>query len=458
MNLERFGQTLRRLRKQAGLTQRELANQLAISDQLLSIWERAYRHGERIWQPDRRSVLRLLEVFAARLTPEEAHIWAIQAGHDLDEAELTLFFPQMASLQSPPTPDQYAILHLLDYLSDQRLFGVDEVWAKLAELLQQEGRPWLIALDGMGGIGKTSLAQALVKSSLESHRFYDLAWISARQEEFLPEGVLRPLNQPALSAETFVDTLLTQLDPTLGLTRTHAEKLAILSHWLKAQPYLIIVDNLETVVDYKSLLPLLQRLTAPTKFLITTRHSLKTQEAAIHSQTLLGLSEADALAFLQHEGQLRHIPALAQATPEHLRAIYQVVGGNPLALKLVSGQLGALPLAHVLDNLRQAKTQSVEGLYTYIYWQAWDMLSPTGRQLLVAMPLAQGGTFEEVLEESDLDPLEAGQALQELTHLSLVEVGGDLAQPRYRIHRLTETFLLKEVIKWQAMEAMEQHS
>jgi hypothetical protein len=257
--------------------------------------------------------------------------------------------------------------------------------------------------------------------------------------------------QPALSVETFVDTLLTQLDPSLILARAHEEKLAILTRWLKTQPYLVVVDNLETAVDYQSLLPLLQRLANPSKFLITSRYSLRTQGAGIHCQTLRGLSQADAAALLKYEAETREIPPLAQASPAQLESIYQVVGGNPLALKLVVGQLSVLPLAQVLDTLRQADSKTVEDLYTYIYWQAWELLSPAGRQTLVAMPLAQEGSFEEVMEESELDAAQAGQALRELTGLSLVEVGGDLERPHYRIHRLTETFLLNEVIKWQAL-------
>jgi len=450
VDLKRFGQTLRQLRKGAGLTQAELAKQVAVSEQLLSIWERGYQHGERTWQPERASIVRLLTLLAQRLTPEEAQIWAGQAGHTLDETELLAIFPQ-AVLRPPPQPDPYASRQRLDHLPDQRLFGRDEAQAKLESLLLAEGRPWLIALDGMGGIGKTSLAHALAQATLPRRRFYDLAWISARQEEFLPEGILRPVMQPALSVETFVDTLLTQLDPSLILARAHEEKLAILTRWLKTQPYLVVVDNLETAVDYQSLLPLLQRLANPSKFLITSRYSLRTQGAGIHCQTLHGLSQADAAALLKYEAEARDIPTLAQASPAQLESIHQVVGGNPLALKLVVGQLSVLPLAQVLDNLRQADSKTVEDLYTYIYWQAWELLSPAGKQTLVAMPLAQEGSFEEVMEESELDAIQAGQALRELTSLSLVEVGGDLERPHYRIHRLTETFLLNEVIKWQAL-------
>lgn len=450
MDLKQFGQTLRQLRKGGGLTQKELAQQLAVSEQLLSLWERGYRHGQRSWQPDRVSVVRLVTLFASHLTPEEAQSWAMQAGHSLTETELTGLFPQ-AMLAPLPTPDLHLTRLRLDFMPDQPLFGVDEAQAKLENLLLQPGRPWLIALDGMGGLGKTSLAHALARAMLAKRRFYDIAWISARQEEFLPEGVLRPVAQPALTPQTLVDILLIQLDPGLGRPAAGGdEKQAILARWLKAKAYLVVVDNLETAADYQSLLPLLQQLANPSKFLLTSRHSLRLQ-ANVYCHSLGELSEEDSQALLRHEAVTRGLPLLAQAGPESLHRIYQVVGGNPLALKLVAGQSSVLPLAQVLDNLRQADAKSIEELYVYIYWQAWEMLSEAGRQMLVAMPLAQEGSFADVMRESELDRAPAGQALKELTTLSLVEVGGDLEQPHYRIHRLTETFLLNEVIKWQGM-------
>ena len=450
VDLKRFGQTLRQLRKGEGLTQKELAQQLAISEELLSLWERAYQHGQRSWQPDRASVVRLVTLFAAHLSPEEAQIWATQAGHSLNDTELTGLFPQ-AMLAPLPTPDPHLTRLRLDFMPDQPLFGVDEARAKLESLLLQSGRPWLIALEGMGGLGKTSLAHTLARAMLESHRFYDIAWISARQEEFLPEGILRPVTQPALTPQTLVDILLAQLDSGLGRPAIGGdEKQAILARWLKAKAYLVIVDNLETAADHQSLLPLLQQLANPSKFLLTTRHSLRLQ-ANVYCHSLGELSEEDTYALLRHEAVTRGLPLLAQAGAETLHRIYQTVGGNPLALKLVAGQLSVLPLAEVLDNLRQADVKSVEELYIYLYWQAWETLSEAARQMLVAMPLAQEGSFADVMRESELESALAGQALKELTTLSLVEVGGDLEQPRYRIHRLTETFLLNEVIKWQGM-------
>ena len=66
------------------------------------------------------------------------------------------------------------------------------------------------------------------------------------------------------------------------------------------------------------------------------------------------------------------------------------------------------------------------------------------------MPLAQGGTFNQLKTVSELTRHDLHQALEQLVKLSLVEVRGDIEQHRYYIHRLTETFLLNEVAKWQS--------
>ncbi len=89
-------------------------------------------------------------------------------------------------------------------------------------------------------------------------------------------------------------------------------------------------------------------------------------------------------------------------------------------------------------------------MYTYIYWQAWQMLTPASREVLLMTPLAQNGSFEQLLALSQLDPADLSQAIQQLARLSLLQISGGLAVPRYAIHRLTETFLLNEAIKWQA--------
>ncbi len=444
MNLEAFGQKLRELRRKSGLSQEKLAQRLPVTPELISIWERAYQYRGRAWRPDRQAAVRLVEIFAGCLTPTEAQDWLAHLSNSLTRDELRRIFPDYTSASDP----ERTRTNVLTFLPEQHLFGVSRLQAQAREALEQPGAPWLIALDGIGGIGKTSLATALVRELVPTSRFAELAWVSAKQEEFLSSQGIVSIRRPALDPSTLTNSLLEQVGDPILLTRPPEERQAGLAALLKKQPYLVVIDNLETVEDYQNVLPLLHRCANPTKFLLTTRYTLHAHND-IFCLSLPELSRTDVLDLLAHEARVRGLVALTEASPTQLDSIYEVVGGNPLALKLVVGQIRALPLTQVLDNLRQARGKKVDDLYTYIYWQAWHALDEAGRQTLLGMPLAQNGTLDQLNALSELDPTDLSQSLEHLAALSLLEVSADLAQPRYRIHRLTETFLLNEVIKWQ---------
>ncbi len=329
------------------------------------------------------------------------------------------------------------------------LFGVEDALDNLLQHLVASGSPWLLSVEGLGGIGKTAVANALVRRPELLGRFTSLAWVSAKQQEFLPGNGLAATNQPALKAEALTDALLEQLVPNLSPAQSAQEKKFVLHKLLKQKPHLVVIDNLETVVDYQILLPELRYLANPSKFVLTSRHSLQAQPD-VFCRSLAELSRPDALHFIRHEAGVRGLVMLAQADEPDLNRIYEVAGGNPLALKLIIGQLSVLPLSHVLDNLQQARGQTVDELYTYIYWQVWRLLDVAGRRTLLVMPLAQGGPLAQLLALTGLDLTDLSQALQQLVTLSLVQAGGSLEERRYTIHRLTETFLLREVVKWQS--------
>ena len=451
VDLKTFGERLRDLRKLSGRTQAELAAEIHVSPQLISLWERAYQHEGRTWTPDRRMVVKLVEVFAELIGPEEAQEWVGLLDYRLSEAELRANFLAYGSpfgIPLPPPAGMQANFRRLELPTQQRLFGVDEARRRLRERLGAADVPWLMALDGIGGIGKTSLAGALAADLMEAERFYDLAWVSAKQEEFSPGSGIQPIERPALDEGSLVDFLLEQLNRRVPLTSSIEEKMLILSSMFKQKSYLVVVDNLETVVDHEALLPLMRKLANPSKFLLTTRYSLY-NHSDVYCHSLQELAEEDVLAFLRHEAEMRGMPALAKAPESQLRRIYAVVGGNPLALKLVVGQVKVFPLSQVLGNLRAAEGKKTDELYTYIYWQAWQSLNEVGRSVLLSMPLAQGGNLAQLSALSGLERESLIQALEHLVSLSLIEISGDLEHHRYRIHRLTETFLLNEVTKWQ---------
>lgn len=333
------------------------------------------------------------------------------------------------------------------------LFGVADKLADLMATLTAGESLWLVAVVGIGGIGKTALADAVVRRVIGSPYFADVAWVSARQDRFtLWDGLSEnPEGKPALTFEGLLDAIVEQFDFQDLAPLPPAHKQAGLSARLKAQPYLIVVDNLETATDYRALVPHLQALTGPAKFLLTCRHSLH-QYPGVYNLTLDELSARDSLALLRHEADERRMADVTAASDETLLQIYRVTGGNPLALKLLVGQMYTLSLSQVVDDLRQARGRSVEELYRYIYWRAWHLLTDDARQVLAIMPLVaeSGGGLAQIEALGELDDQQLTAALKQLVLLSLVNVRGALEDRRYSIHRLTETFLLQEVIKWQA--------
>ena len=336
----------------------------------------------------------------------------------------------------------------LEPYSNLRLFGKAVQLQEVEALLLAPDAPWLIVIAGLGGIGKTTLVDTLARRMIERCAFTDLGWVTARATIFNAGGSLAAVAQPLLTAQVLVETLTSQL---LGMAYTgeRAGEEALMQR-LKAKPHLLVIDNLETVLDVATLLPTLRRLINPSKILLTTRQSL-TNEADLYHLVVPQLSPSEALALVRQEAKVRNITSVVNASDAELAPIYATVGGNPLALRLVTGQLRVHPLNAVLADLVGASGKHAEALYTFIYRRSWELLDETSQAVLIAMPLVseQGGSFELLTATCDLPDVELRAALEHLASLNLIDVRGDLNERRYTIHSLTRSFLHEQVIRWQ---------
>ena len=334
-----------------------------------------------------------------------------------------------------------------------QLVGVAGHIDHLGDVLLAPAAPWLVSVEGIGGIGKTSIAYQLARRLVvELAAFSGFAWVSAQQQAFHPGGFIQPLDAPALTAADLVEALVVQLLPAGALPVPFSVEQASnrLAARLGQSACLVVLDNLETLADVEALLPTLRRLAGPSKFLLTSRRSLHA-ESDVYCYPLPGLAEPDALQLVRNEARLRNLAEVMAADDDALRPIFATVGGNPLALKLVVGQLYLLDLDQVLDNLRAARGRKADDLYRYIFLDAWRKLDEDAQEVLINMPLfAQSGAdFASIERVSEVTGSRLLDALERLVMLSLVNVGGGLQARRYSIHRLTETFLLTDIIGWQ---------
>lgn len=331
------------------------------------------------------------------------------------------------------------------------LIGVDQSIKQLLPQLCVPKAPWLLALEGLGGIGKTSLAHQTLRHIIVQGSYDEIAWVSARRSRLTLGGTITTVDQPVLTAEQLIELLARQLLPDVALAQRDkpAALLIALRRRLKQTPHLVVIDNLETVVDLEALLPTLQDLANPSKFLLTSRVALFGTPNVYHF-AVPELSEADALTLIRRESAISNLAALHALTDAELQPIYATVGGNPLALRLVIGQAHIYTLSSTLAHLQEARGKTAENLYNYIYWHAWERLDPLSQDVLLIMPLVKphGDDIEAIADVGGMEVDLVRSALNQLVTLNLVDARGDAKARCYSIHGLTRTFLHEQVLKW----------
>ena len=337
------------------------------------------------------------------------------------------------------------MLDRLDFPTYSKLIGVDEPHQIIIDTLVDRTNHFIVSIDGLGGMGKTALADQISRDLIDRIHFEEVFWITAKHTHLSTLGRLKvESGRPALTFPILIEQLADQLGvpDTPGATQLHRQQ--IVRNHLRERACLVVIDNLETVADYRSLLPALRSIENPSKFLLTSRFRLL-DEPNVFSLSLKELSRESAFELLKLEASRAGFSALADTPETVLQKIYDVVGGHPLALKLIVGQLKFRSLPRVLNRFEDGKREtSPDKLFEYIYQEIWETLSDESKTTMLVLTQAGGSgfTFEHIVSIAGLSESAVDLCLEKLILLSLVELGGNLYERRYRLHRLTEMFLI----------------
>ncbi|MEH2080361.1 MAG: tetratricopeptide repeat protein [Nostoc sp.] len=312
--------------------------------------------------------------------------------------------------------------------------------ARCLEALSPEERGWGVAIDGIGGMGKTVLALEVAHLAREQALFDAYLFVSAKTTWLSTEGV-RQETLALSSLDSFCREFAKRLGQTDIVTMTDAtERRRALLDALRGRCTLLIWDNLETLnaEERNMIAEFLRKLPTPNKAIITSRH--RTGESAVTIR-LDRLLEAEALELMQAKGKSH--PRLAQelnaTKPEILTALYEASGGNPLALDWTLGQVAhkGYSISDALERLRNAAKSP--DLYGFLFANAAETLSENDRTVLSALAVFLTPAKTAALADAtDLVITEIQVSLERLVTLSLVN---DLDGERFGLHPLTRTYI-----------------
>jgi tetratricopeptide (TPR) repeat protein len=297
-------------------------------------------------------------------------------------------------------------------------------------------RFFLISIDGIGGIGKTSLALEVVHECLkasaiptenQTSAFEAIVWTTAKGRDLTLNDVLDSI------ARTLDLRSILQLE-------LEDKRRAIVKH-LQDKQCLLVVDNFETIKD-DAIRDFLLDMPEPSKALITSRQQNLRQIRAI---SLKGLKQDEALALIHSEARRLGLLNVIEAPDRILLRLYSATGGAPLALKWAIGQLKqrGQALDTVLDHLYHAKGD----IFQAIFAQSWQLLSEMSRQVLISMTVFATSASRPAIEAtSGVRTWDLDEAIGQLVEMWLLEPSLELdeASRRYSIHPLTRAFAAKK--------------
>lgn len=310
--------------------------------------------------------------------------------------------------------------------------------ADTARVLEGLRSRWpVISIEGLGGVGKTTLALELAHSVLdnsERSKFRAVVWVSAKDRPHQKQWLTDVLN-----------TICRVLD-YINIMQLPLEEQAIeIDQLLRQHRTLIVVDNFETIED-PQLEDWIMRVPEPSKILLTSRYRQMRSTWAIH---LGGLTEDEALTFIRHHAKRLELNKLQLANDRQLLPLAKVTEGNPKALQMALSHIkrGVISLAQVVDYLH-ASSQAANDIFVDLYARIWELLDEDARNLLRVIPFFVDTISKEAFgAAANLSGFKLDSALVQLTDMALLSIDEDVLAKyvRFTFHPLTRSFAVSKL-------------
>lgn len=294
--------------------------------------------------------------------------------------------------------------------------GREEEIKTILQSLQPNSRTFIIGIEGIGGMGKSTLAVEVSHRCIENDLFEAVIWISA-QESILTLHGIEPLIPEAKTLADILITIGTNLgNPTIG-NLSIQDQIRRAYNLLARQTTLLVLDNFESLSknEQRDILDFLRRSPITLKVIITSRERVSEGQVI----RLQGLSFEESNALLEWDAQQKNI----HLTKDQSKHLVDLTGGLPLALLWVQGQIAVLgySVTQVLDKL------SLDGdipILQYCFNHSWNLLGQAdAKKLLFILALQPDPVSRTALQEiaGILTNEHFGNEISHLLQLSLID-------------------------------------
>ncbi len=436
-----FGALLKQLRKQSGMTQRDLAAALGYSESLISCLEKAQRH------PDMQAVTeRFIPALGLQDDPNTAaHLieQAALARGERPPASVTFQRTTQTVLQDELRQAQLAEpVEALPSPPTELIGRAAEVNQLCKRLLGHSGR--LLTLLGPPGIGKTRLGLAIA------------AQIAGAYQDGATFVPLAAIGDPDLVAEALVATLKI-ID--MGQKPTKVK----LIEFLRRKEMLLLLDNFEQILGAAGVLAELLSECPGLRILVTSRERLHLRAEQRYQVPPLSLAVAIEL-FTQRAQAIDFAFELTVEQQPIVEAICQRLDCLPLAIELIAAHIDLFSLQAMLARLNDRHLDLLadgpsdaplrhHSLRNAIY-RSYALLGEREQTLFRTLGIFIAGFDLEVVAHFGFSEVE----LQVLINKNLVKmVGRNDDQPRFFLLETLREYAREQLTINDEMPYVQQH-
>jgi tetratricopeptide (TPR) repeat protein len=294
--------------------------------------------------------------------------------------------------------------------------GRQEEIQAILQSLQPNSRTFIVGIEAIGGMGKSTLAIEIAYQCIENDLFEAVIWISAKESMLTLHGI-EPIMPEAKTLSDILITIGTSLgNPTIG-NLSIQDQIKRAYNLLSRRTTLLVLDNFESLSrnEQREIIDFLRRSPITLKVVITSRERVSEGQII----RLQGLSFDESNALLEWDAQQKNI----HLTKDQSKYLVDLTGGLPLALLWVQGQIAVLgySVTQVLDKL---SLDTDIPILQYCFNHSWNLLRDSNeKKLLFILALQPDAVSRSALKEiSSIDDMDSfDNAISDLLQLTLIE-------------------------------------